>query len=94
MNGSNLTYSQITAISQSLQNYSKDMQIVLEDIIALANRIGSEDIWGGNAAENAKSKFNTLQAKFADFYKAVNDEATHLTAVVENYQKVDTQLEG
>ncbi|MBP3907004.1 MAG: hypothetical protein J6D12_07825, partial [Peptostreptococcaceae bacterium] len=64
MNGSNLTYSQITAISQSLQNYSKDMQIVLEDIIALANRIGSEDIWGGNAAENAKSKFNTLQAKF------------------------------
>lgn len=94
MNGSNLTYSQITAISQSLQNYSKDMQIVLEDIIALANRIGSEDIWGGNAAENAKGKFNTLQAKFADFYKAVTDEATHLNTVVENYQRVDTQLEG
>ena len=35
MNGSNLTYSQITAISQSLQNYSKDMQIVLELVVKI-----------------------------------------------------------
>lgn len=94
MNGSNLTYAQITTISQNLQNYSKDMQTVLEDIINLANRIGNEDVWGGTAAEDAKQKFNTLNAKFADFYKAVNDEAAHLTAVVENYQKVDTQLQS
>ena len=94
MNGSNLTYSQITAISQNLQNYSRDMQTILEDIIALVDKLGNEDVWGGNAAADAKSKFNTLNAKFADFYKAVTDEATHLTTVVENYQKVDTQLES
>lgn len=94
MNGSNLTYSQINTISQNLRSYSKDMQGILEEIIALANRIGSEDIWGGTAAEDAKQKFNTLNAKFSEFYKAVTDEAAHLTTVVENYQKVDTQLQN
>ena len=93
MEGSNLTYAQITTISQNLQNYSRDMQTALEDIIALANKIGNEDIWGGTAAEDSKSKFNTLNAKFADFYKAVTDESAHLATVVENYQKVDSQLE-
>lgn len=92
MNGSNLTYAQITTISQNLQNYAKDMQTVLDDIVELVSRIGNEDIWGGTAAEDSKTKFNTLNAKFADFYKAVTDEAAHLTTVVENYQKADSQL--
>ena len=92
MNGSNLTYAQITTISQNLQNYSKDMQNVLDEITGLVGRIGNEDIWGGTAAEDVKSKFNTLNAKFADFYKAVTDESAHLAQVVENYQKADSQL--
>lgn len=92
MNGSNLTYAQIKTISQNLQNYSKDMQTVLDDITSLVNKIGNEDVWGGTAAEDSRSKFNTLQVKFADFYKAVTDEAAHLNTVVENYQKADSQL--
>ena len=92
MNGSNLTYAQITTIAQNLQNYSNDMQTVLDDIVALVDKIGNEDVWGGTAAEDSKSKFNTLNAKFADFYKAVTDESAHLATVVENYQKADSQL--
>lgn len=92
MNGSNLTYAQITTISQNLQNYAKDMRNVLDEITEYVNRIGNEDIWGGTAAEDSKTKFNTLNAKFADFYKAVTDEAAHLSTVVENYQKADSQL--
>lgn len=94
MEGSNLTYAQITTISQNLQNYAKDMQSVLDEITSYVSKIGNEDVWGGSAAMESRTKFDSLQAKFADFYKAVNDEAAHLTTVVENYQKADSQIIG
>ena len=40
----------------------------------------------------SKNKFNTLSAKFADFYKAVMDESAHLASVVENYKQADAQI--
>ena len=89
---SNLTYGQISTISQNLQNYAKDMQTVLDEIVELVSKVGNEDIWGGTAAVESKSKFDNLNAKFADFYKAVNDEAAHLAQVVANYQKADQQI--
>lgn len=94
MNGSNLTYSQITNISQNLTTYAGQMQNVLDEITSLISKVGNEDVWGGEAATESKSKFDNLSAKFAEFYKAVTDEATHLTTVVENYQKADTQIIG
>lgn len=94
MEGSNLTYAQITTISQNLQNYAKDMQAVLDEITSYVSKIGNEDIWGGSAAMESRAKFDSLQAKFADFYKAVTDESAHLTTVVENYQKADNQIIG
>ncbi len=94
MESSNLTYAQITTISQNLQNYAKDMQAILDEITQYVSKIGNEDVWGGNAAMESRSKFDTLNAKFADFYKAVNDEAAHLTTVVENYQRADSQISG
>lgn len=42
----------------------------------------------------SKQKFNAVSAKFADFYKAVTDEAAHLSSVVENYKKADSQIMG
>ena len=92
MQGSNLTYAQIKAVSQSLSTYAREMETVLGDITQLVSQIGREDVWAGTAALNSKSKFETLNAKFADFYKAVTDEATHLNTVVENYEKADQQL--
>lgn len=94
MEGSNLTYAQITTISQNLQNYAKDMQSVLDEITSYVSKIGNEDVWGGSAAMESRTKFDSLQAKFVDFYNAVNDEATHLATVVENYQKADSQIIG
>lgn len=94
MNGSNLTYAQIQATSQNLSAYARKMETILGEITQLVSRIGNEDVWAGTAALNSKSKFEALNAKFADFYKAVTDEATHLNTVVENYQKADQKVSG
>ena len=91
---SNLTYAQITTISQNLSNYAKDMQAILDEIVQLTSKVGNEDVWGGTAAVESRTKFDSLNAKFADFYKAVMDESAHLAQVVANYQKADTQIIG
>ena len=92
MEGSNLTYAQITTISQNLQNYAKDMQTVLDEITSYVSKIGNEDVWGGSAAMESRNKFDSLQAKFADFYKAVNDFGDTLNKVAEIYEKFDKNV--
>lgn len=92
MNGSVLTYERIRTIASNLESESNSMQVVLEDIMQLLSQVGNEDVWAGIAAEDAKQKFNSLQAKFADFYKAVKEESQFLVTSVENYEKTDTQL--
>ncbi|MBO6145374.1 MAG: WXG100 family type VII secretion target [Bacilli bacterium] len=92
MNGSTLTYEQINAASSNLNQYATEMQAILDEIVSYLSRIGNDDVWSGTAAMASKEKFNTLQAKFGDFYKAVTDEANHLATVVENYKKADTQV--
>ena len=94
MNGSTLTYSQIISVSSNLNSYAREMQAILDEITSLASRLGNEDVWAGNAAMESKQKFNAVSAKFADFYKALTDEAAHLSSVVENYKKADSQIMG
>ena len=69
MNGSTLTYSQITSVSSNLNSYAREMQAILDEITQLSSRLGNEDVWAGNAAMESRQKFNTISAKFADFTK-------------------------
>lgn len=92
MQGSNLTYEQVLTISQTLNKYASDMQIILDEIIQLTAKIGNEDIWGGTAALNAKSKFANLSGKFGEFYEAIQLESKFLATVVENYKKTDIKI--
>ncbi len=92
MDNSNLTYDQIKGISANLNTYAKEMENILNEITQLVSKIGHEDVWGGTAALNSKSKFDSLNSKFESFYKAVTDESVHLNTVIENYQKVDKQI--
>lgn len=94
MNGSTLTYEKITTISSNLNTYARDMQTILDEIVSLLSKVGNEEVWGGTAAMESKAKFDSLNAKFADFYKAVTDEANHLSTVVANYQKADKEIMG
>ena len=92
MNGSALTYAQISAIGTNLKSYSSEMESLLNDIKALFAKVGTDSVWSGTSASAAKAEFDRLSAKFPEFSKAVNDCASYLDTVVASYQDVDRQI--
>lgn len=87
-----VTYEQIEEIANNLRTYSKNMSDILTDITTEMNKVGQDGVWSGEAAESVKAEFSSLNAKFSTFYDTVNDCATHLDVVVNNYRSVDTAI--
>lgn len=94
MDFSRLSYGQITSTAEQLNNSSAQMESLLNEIKALFDKVGTDDVWSGTAASATKEKFDTLSAKFPEFSQAVNDCYKYLLSVVENYQNVDNVVKG
>ena len=92
MDFSKLSYYQVLGISNSLSASSKHMEMVLNEVKALFDKIGTDDVWSGTAASDAKANFDKLSAKFPEFSKAIADCTAYLNQVVENYQHVDSAI--
>lgn len=94
MDFSKLSYGQINSIAEQLSSSASQMEAILEEIKALFNKIGTDEVWSGTAASSAKERFDKLSAKFPEFSQAVEDCHKYLLQVVENYKSVDTSVMG
>ena len=94
MDFSRLSYGQITSIAEQLNSSSAQMESLLNEIKALFDKVGTDDVWSGTAASATKEKFDTLSAKFPEFSQAVNDCYKYLLSGVENYKAVDNAVKG
>ncbi len=94
MDFSRLSYGQITSIAEQLNSSATQMESLLNEIKALFDKVGTDDVWSGTAAAQTKERFDTLSAKFPEFSQAVNDCYKYLLTVVENYQAVDNSITG
>ena len=94
MDFSKLSYSEIQAKSQELSTSATTMQEILTEVENLFAKIGSDDTWSGTAASTTKETFDTLKAKFPEFYQSVSDCSKYLNEVVANYQSVDSMIMG
>lgn len=92
MNYSKISYEQITSLADQLQVASQNMEAILNEVTVLFNQIGDSGVWSGNAAQLSKSQFDTLKAKFPEFYEATSKCHSHLISVVENYKNVDASI--
>lgn len=89
-----VTYAQIEEIATNLKTYSEQMKEVLNEITTEMNKVGSDGVWSGEAAESVKAEFKTLSDKFSAFYDTITNCSTHLNTVVANYKSVDTSING
>ena len=77
-------------VKRQLKNINDNFQ----EIKALFNKVGTDDVWNGTAASTTKAEFDRLSAKFPEFSSAINDCYKYLLSVVENYKSVDTKVIG
>ena len=90
MDGSSkLTYAQAKSIAATLHSAAAQMESILNLVKAQFNKIGTDGVWSGTAASDAKEKFDKLSAKFPEFSQAIEDCHKYLMQVVENYEAVD-----
>lgn len=92
MNYSKISYEQVVSLAEQLQTSAQNMESILDEVSVLFNKIGSGDVWGGTSAQVSKAKFDTLKAKFPEFYNATRSCHAHLVSVVENYKSVDASI--
>ena len=67
---SGLSYGEINSIADQLKSKADSMNNLLEQSIKTEmNKVGTDGVWSGNAAEQAKAEFNALAQKFHLFYE-------------------------
>lgn len=89
-----LSYEQVTSIANQLQTASTTMETLLGEIKVLFEKVGTEEVWSGDAANETRSKFDELSAKFVDFSTSVNDCHKYLLSVVTSYENVDNIIKN
>ena len=67
---------------------------VLNTTKVLLNKVGTDSVWSGTAASEAKTKFDALSKQFPEFTQSVDDMSKYLKQVVANYQTVDSAVKG
>ena len=92
---SGLSYTEINSIADQLGQKATSMQSLLEGSIRPEMaKVGTDGVWSGEAAEQAKSEFNALSEKFELFYETITDCSTYLKNTVSRYQAVDRAVSG
>ena len=94
MDFSKISYSQVQAYADQLKTSSTSMKDVLDEITLSFNQIGSEDVWSGTAASEAKAEFDKLSARFHEFNDAVAECSAYLTGVVTRAKELDAKISG
>lgn len=89
-----LSYNEILSIASTLSTASTNMSKVLTTTKTLLDKVGTDSVWSGTAASEAKTKFDTLSKKFPEFSQSVDDMSKYLKQVVANYQTVDSAVKG
>lgn len=92
---SGLSYNEINSIADQLKSKADTMNSLLEQSISSEmNKVGTDGVWSGDAAEQAKAEFKTLMEKFPSFYEAITECSKYLKLMVERYQAVDRAVSG
>lgn len=92
MNYSKLSYEQLEGLANELNQASKNMENILNDVRNLLNRVGNTEAWQGTSASVVKAKFDELSAKFPEFSIATGKCCSHIMSVVANYRSTDASV--
>lgn len=75
----------------ALRKNADTMRGILDDCTQVVN--GTSASWESAAAENLRSRYTSLSAKFSDFYDAITKYAKFLDNTAAAYENADKKIE-
>ena len=82
---------ELASAANNLRKNVSDMQQILDDSTSTIN--GTAASWESAAAENLRSRYTSLAAKFSDFYDAITKYAKFLDNTATAYENADKKIE-
>jgi len=82
---------ELASAANNLRKNVSDMQQILDDSTSIIN--GTAASWESAAAENLRSRYTSLAAKFSDFYDAITKYAKFLDNTATAYENADKKIE-
>lgn len=93
MDFTKLSYQEILNLASILKTCSINLDMMLNvELKELLSKIGDENFWSGTSAEELKERIKTLENKLPSYNEKLNNLATKLELVVDNYKTVDEQV--
>ena len=92
MNQEKISYEQMRDKATSLRTSANKLQVIFDQAKVEIGKLGTEDTWKSQAADQFVEKFNGLAAKFPDFITKVNDCATFIDNTVNAYETSDQKI--
>ena len=76
-----ISYDEVEKIAEQLRTKSSKLKSILDDISTKINEVHTQ-AWNSAAAENHLREYNSLKAKYANFYEKVTNCADFLDKAV------------
>lgn len=85
-----ISYTELFNLAEQLAGKAESMKDLLDlSVKPQMNKIGTDEVWSGDAADQARAEFDALSGKFGLFYTAVKDCSNYLKKVAETYKATD-----
>lgn len=82
---------ELAKAAASLREQVNNMQATLDEATQTIN--GTAASWESAAAENLRSRYDSLKSKFSDFYQAITNYAKFLDNTAASYESADKKIE-
>ena len=87
-----ISYSEVKNDAALIKEKANQMNGMFGEFEATMKKVGSKDVFVGDASESLDAKFNKLKTKFDDYVQLVNDFSTMITTAAEMTEKTEAEL--
>ena len=90
--GTQITYGKVREDAKVIKECASKMQRIFEDFNQSMKRVGSEDVFYGDANESLGQRYNSLKTKFDGYVKLVNSFADEILGAAEATERTEKAI--
>ena len=89
-----ITYEEVRSDAELIKERATQMRGMFDDFEASMKKVGSKDVFVGDASESLDAKFNKLKTKFDDYVQLINEFSAMITTASDLTAQTERELSG